>query len=392
MDSDETTGPTEVGPEERIRATVETVSERGTKAADEIAEALGQVRSAATNATSTFTNELARLGDLIAQLQGRAADVQGILDAATTSKAAIDSARSAAEENQKLSLLHADESARSKTEAAAASSAASEARAAADSALTQINTLRTEVAEHNREAAASDKTLAGLAAKAGGVDQNLKKYEGELEALLGSSKEQADALLKRIRSLLPEGTSAGLATAFEQRRKKLQFSRRLWMVLFVACLGVLGFVSLAAADLLEVAWIKPIKPLTQTGDWHEFALSLARRLVSVAAPLWLALVSSSQLRSLLRLEEEYAHKVAMSIAFEGYKREVGEITGKEGLLAALTEAVIETLKTPPVRLFDAKRSAETPLEVAADGFAKSVDALGGFAEKVAGAAQKLGRK
>lgn len=258
-----------------------------------------------------------------------------------------------------------------------------QARIQADAELTATKEARGRVDTHELSAKKSDAALEGLATVAQENEARVKGYEDELQDLLKAARESTSALIDKIRGLLPEATSTGLAAAFEARKSAVASAQQGWKMVFYFSLLLLVVVALAFAGLL------PGFGLPQGADWHDLGLQLVRRLPLVVAPFWLALFSSRQLKTYLRLEEDYAHKVTMSNSFEGYKRELEGIEGMDTPLARHTAAVIEVLAQPPVRLYDDKHGSDTPLGTIADSAAKILDSAKGVVSGAAEAAAKL---
>ena len=67
----------------------------------------------------------------------------------------------------------------------------------------------------------------------------------------------------------------------------------------------------------------------------------------------------------LRLEEDYAYKESISIAFEGYKREMTQIAAGDATnptpLTTLCVNVLKAIAERPGRIYDGKQQDITPL-------------------------------
>jgi hypothetical protein len=288
-----------------------------------------------------------------------------------------------------------------------------QARAAAKSGSEQAKNFRTQAEKAASDAAAHHKSTIGSSSAAGtaresaladsgrvaevleGVTELAAKVEahattaGELDAAMGDANEQAQklvtsmadadskakntvsvlatrekefvelqlefkALHARIESLLPNATSAGLATAFREQKARFERPQKMWLATFVATI-----LALLASSL----WGLP-----GSDSWDAMGRHLVHRLPIIAPLIWLAIYAGRHYGLALRLQEEYAYKEAVSAAFEGYKREmntVGAATDGRSPLVTLCENVLNTLGQRPGRIYEGKHDDITPMNTAA---------------------------
>jgi len=201
------------------------------------------------------------------------------------------------------------------------------------------------------EAKAANESLQGLASRAAAVDDRIAAYEEELRVL----KERADAQLATIVSLLPGATSAGLASAFDERRQSFLKPSGRWQWLFVGSLLMLIF--LALTGLWNV--YKAGTPLTYD---ELFRLWLAR-LPIAAALIWLALHASREAALAKRLEEDYGYKAAIAASFQGFHKQMSDLAEKatpDTPLAKLCADTLTTIGSPPGRIYDKHNLTSTP--------------------------------
>ncbi|MFC5526251.1 hypothetical protein ACFPPA_10905 [Rhodanobacter ginsengisoli] len=214
---------------------------------------------------------------------------------------------------------------------------------------------------------ASEKTK-GLADIAEAVGQRVKDYEAKLLEL-GA---QYDAQLEAIKSLLPAATSAGLASAFDQRRKTFLNPGKRWQWLFVGSvvvLAILAFVSLVEAYLHG-------PELT----YQQLLTGWLSRIPFVAALVWLAMHASRESALAKRLEEDYGFKVSVASSFQGFQEQMkiigGSAAGNEPL-KTLCDATLAQITNPPGRIYEKHSlivSPTTELVKAASAFVEAAKA------------------
>jgi len=236
----------------------------------------------------------------------------------------------------------------------------------ASSAAEQIKQQVESVKQNHDSAAATLKDITATQTKANEVLAAIKEDEEATEKLKeGASaiekrssdlaktlKEQAEALKKLqddsgkqselISNLLPEAAGAGLASSFGARVRRLEWTKWMWMLLFI--LTVLG--------LAAFAW--QIVKIPQANTEQIWTHVLHR--LPLASPLiWLAWFSAIQYGNTLRVQEDYAFKEATSKAFEGYRshmEHLASVSLKEGntAMTMLAAKTIEILGHEPLRI------------------------------------------
>lgn len=197
-----------------------------------------------------------------------------------------------------------------------------------------------------------------------------EKRVADYEERLASLEAQCKAQLQTITELLPGATSAGLAFAFDSRRKTFTEPSKRWQWLFVGSLVALvvlagtGFYSAQHSDA------------TYDTLWR---LWLAR-LPIAAALVWLALHAARESALAKRLEEDYGYKAAIAASFLGFNEQMSKIAEKvkpDTPLAKLCGDTLETIGSPPGRIYDKHALTTTPgkeFQVALEAFAKKIEA------------------
>lgn len=200
-------------------------------------------------------------------------------------------------------------------------------------------------------------TTRALADKAETTAQRIADYETRLTQL----EVTANNRLKTIESLLPGATSAGLASAFNQRRAHFKWPQRVWQAVFVVSLLAL----LVIAGLEFSLFSKVDGALT----WDRLGLSLLHRLPFALPLIWLAIHSGHKAALAQRVEEDYAFKETVSRSFEGFRREMSELEGKtapNSTLTRLCAGVLGVITNPPGRIYEKHPLNNTPLRALAD--------------------------
>jgi len=177
------------------------------------------------------------------------------------------------------------------------------------------------------------------------------KYETRLAEL----DIQCTNQLKAITALLPGATSAGLATAFDDRRKTFLNPGRRWQWLFIGSLAALTL--LASTALLHSL-------LSNTVPTIEDVLVLWLTRLPVAATLaWLALHASRESALAKRLEEDYGFKATAAASFQGFHQqmaEMGAVVPTNAPLSKLCEDTLTTIANPPGRIYEKHKLGVSP--------------------------------
>lgn len=207
-----------------------------------------------------------------------------------------------------------------------------------------------ETATVAREAKAGADSVAQLVEGLKQKDGVSRAYQEKLDKLTVSAEELRD----RIEKLVSSATSAGLANAFEKQKKRFQSPQTQWFWIFIIC--ILLLVGVSAPSFIVGAWVH------QAIQWNELLTGMLMRLPVIAPLVWLAIYAGKNYMLAVRLEEDYAYKEALSMAFEGYKKEMTGTADGAPALQALCHNVIRALAEPPGRIYEGKQSAMTPAE------------------------------
>lgn len=206
-----------------------------------------------------------------------------------------------------------------------------------------------EITELQSTANTDYQDISMLALKSSEISESITSQELQLKELT----KKAEKLKQTIEELLPGATSAGLASAFRERKESFRVPKILWGSVFV----------LSIIALLLVAYFDPISFEKVTLNHESIFPYILVRLPFAIPIVWLAIYAGRRHSQALRLEEDYAHKEVLSKSFEGYKTQLIEIESgsdeKEATLN-LIERTLAALSLHPGRIYQGKHEDITP--------------------------------
>ena len=175
-------------------------------------------------------------------------------------------------------------------------------------------------------------------------------------------------LKAKIQSLLPGAMSAGLSSAYNQKRRleeKIRGKAETTFNIAIIVLVVISAIPVGIASLLlfkmKLDVLEVIKYLPQ----------LLGLIVPIYAPVvWVGLTSSKKVNQSKRLIEEYAHKEAISKTYEGLSREVSKLDDEENLKERLLFNIISTSAENPGKLIQGFNKPDYPMLEIIDKFTK----------------------
>ncbi len=200
------------------------------------------------------------------------------------------------------------------------------------------------------------------------------------KAAFDNWKADYSATAAKIESLLPNALTAGLSSAFSNKKdSEIKESLRYSQTFSKAILG------LVAVSLIPFA--VSVFSLIEKEHFSEVLLRLPRLVLSILPlyipVLWVAYSSNRKVNLSKRLSEEYAHKEVLSKTFEGLSEQINNIENKTisvDLRNRLLFNLLEVSSENPGKLISDYNKSDHPLMDALD---KSV--------KLANAVEKLGK-
>lgn len=205
---------------------------------------------------------------------------------------------------------------------------------------------------------------------AGKIEENAHEAEASLKCIL-SFDERAKKIVEQCEEAYRITTTKGLAGAFDQRAKRLEWSMLAWVGGLVAAL-VLGAV-VGSHRIEELS-----KMLGGTNlQWGAISIHLVLALLSVGGPLWFAWLSTKQVSQRFRLAEDYAFKASVAKAYEGYRKEAARID--PAFESRLFGSALSRLEEAPLRLVEDQVHGSPLLEIMhSEAFQKLASAIPDF--------------
>lgn len=269
-----------------------------------------------------------------------------------------------------------------------------EAHAAADQLPTDLATLREarEEIQSLRDQAAKDRDAANklleqmrqseakLKSDISEAEQALNKRKQEWDALMQTSTESATGIINRCEDAMRSSTSLGLAGAFQEKAKSLNWSMLFWVLGLIAAL--VGGAYLVHDPLQQFSLALQSSSPSSVIIWARLSILL----LSAGGPIWFAWIATKQIGQLFRLSEDYAYKASISRAYEGYRREAIQLDGD--FQVKLLASALQRLDEQPLRFVEHKTHGSPWHEMLdSDVVKEAIKIVPGFAESIAGMAK-----
>ncbi|MFT6990694.1 MAG: hypothetical protein ACJASL_002676 [Paraglaciecola sp.] len=207
----------------------------------------------------------------------------------------------------------------------------------------------------------------------GGLKKEIKQRQDALDKFKTDQETRYNALNKQIEELLPGATSAGLATAYKEMKdsfdKPIAKSSVLFYVSIVA-LSITAFISTVDSFWTTNEFIK----FVDVTDIKNLLSNLSHKIPIILPVLWLAIFASKRRSEAQRLQQEYAHKEAISKSYQNFKQQVDELQDgrKEELLEKLLGAAIDAVSSNSSITLDKKHGDNTPAHEAMEKTAQQL--------------------
>jgi hypothetical protein len=195
----------------------------------------------------------------------------------------------------------------------------------------------------------------------GGLKQELEERLKQLGSYEDAQKLRHDTLFSQIESLLPGATSAGLASEYKKLRNNFSTPILNYTKVFYGSLVALFIGGIFM--VLDKVTLSPFTiELAKASNWEEMLRTLLARAPIVIPVVWIALFSATRRSQYERLQQEYAHKEALSASYESYKKQLtdlkvdGDVLQKELILRA-----IEAISYNASKTLDGNHTEKTPV-------------------------------
>lgn len=200
----------------------------------------------------------------------------------------------------------------------------------------------------------------------GGLKAEIAARKKNLDEFKEQQEQRYKALNEQIETLLPGATNAGLATAYYDLKVSFEKPIKSYSFLFYASIAFLALAALLSITQ-EVGWLY-IK-LVEIGDFKMLASSLLHKLPVILPILWLALFASKRRSEAQRLQQEYAHKEALSKSYQNFKTQIDELDqANPDLKNKLLSSAIDAISKNASDTLDKKHGDKTPMHDGVESF------------------------
>lgn len=207
----------------------------------------------------------------------------------------------------------------------------------------------------------------------GGLKSELSAREKHLEEFKNQQEVKYKALNEEIESLLPGATSAGLASAYYDLKVSFNKPIKGYSLLFY---GSISFLMLTAfiSVTQEMGWFY-VKFVDIT-DLTKLFSSVLHKLPLIIPVLWLTLFASKRRSESLRLQQEYAHKEAITKSYQNFKAQIDALAKPEPeLMNKLLNSAIDAVSNNASDTLDKKHGDKTPIHEGVDGLISSMEKI-----------------
>ncbi len=196
---------------------------------------------------------------------------------------------------------------------------------------------------NNSKQAELIKKVESLEFSSNDLNQKLQEQFDQLKSQLSENEK----FQKQIQNTIDDVNRLGMAGSFKKRKDELTKPYWFWAIATIVTIIILISIS-------SYVIIKAIKINSLSYDF------LLLRLPIFASFVWLGWFCARQFGFTSRIREDYSFKYAVSMAFEGYKKEAKEVN--EDLLAELLSTTIANISKTPLSNYDSKTNHGTPTD------------------------------
>ncbi len=173
--------------------------------------------------------------------------------------------------------------------------------------------------------------------------EDIKIYEEE-------QKKIHSTLYQEIEGLMPGATSTGLSLAYQEMKESFEKPIKNWNMIFIG-----------SVLILFIATFLSFLKIDTTPDLESTINSILIKLPLYAPLIWIAIFASKRRSENQRLQQEYAHKEALSKSYVGYKMQIDELAQTDkALLTKLLNSSIDTVAYNASESLDKKHGDGTP--------------------------------
>ncbi len=186
-----------------------------------------------------------------------------------------------------------------------------------------------------------------------GLDYEIEQRIKSLDNFKDRQEKRYKTLNEQIESLLPDATSAGLASAYQKQKESYEKPIIIYNVVFY----------LSVAGMFGLSWLL-FKEIPKNLDNNLSLLADLLHKIPFFLPLiWLALFSSKRRSEVERLKQEYAHKEALAKSYQSFKNQIDKLENEEEsqLLIKLLDTAINAVAKNASETLDKKHGDKLPV-------------------------------
>lgn len=199
---------------------------------------------------------------------------------------------------------------------------------------------------------------------------NNGKYQDGLKKKLEDGFTKCKSLEDSINKLLPGAVSSGLASSYNAMRASFDPIIKTNTIIFYSTLVTLVLLSLITITS-EVGkfYIKFI----DISDFNILLLNFLYKTPLIAPVIWLAFFASKRRSEAQRLQQEYAHKEAITRSYQSFKKQIQDLGEEnEALMSKLLDTAISAIAYNASATLDKKHGDKMPIHELLDNTASKI--------------------
>ena len=206
------------------------------------------------------------------------------------------------------------------------------------------------------------KEIYGDGEKIFGIKKNIEDRNTQLSEFESDQKERYEALKKKIESLLPGATSAGLAKTYYDQKSSYDKSITTNTYIFYGIIAVM-FLASFVISTSDISFLPPSIEFVKINTIEDISSFLFFRLPILLPLIWLAVFVSRRRSECERLKQEYTHKAALASSYESFKQQIKDIDGDKAdvFMEKLLDSAINAISHNASLTLDKKVDESMPI-------------------------------
>lgn len=261
----------------------------------------------------------------------------------------------------------------------------------------ELNKLLLNIQKETKELRSFHVEIYGAEADKKGLKKDIDEMVIKLKEYEKTQITAHETLLDKANQLLSLTTTIGLSKAFNNLKTTFFKANILWNTIFVICIVAMLILTKNifpdkntsldfSAIFGQTSQVSIAK--SEENVWDNILLNFSKELPFYIPLAWLAIFASRRRSENKRLEQEYAHKEAVAITYDSYKKQIeliGDAHNKEMLLKLLDKTIDTVAYNASVTLDESKHTESTPShELLQDIFSKVKDFTPEMIKKLSG--------